>query len=83
MFFVFFTSNTCNYSNTYRESITHFKNKTKIVVAMDKTKIIFEKYWGYLALVAWVGLAVSLELVRTSPLVWMKKPLEAYFLHGQ
>jgi len=34
---------------------------------MDQTKVIFEKYWGYFALFAWVGIAISLDLVRSSP----------------
>ena len=34
---------------------------------MDQIKIIFEKYWGYFALFAWIGLTISLDLVRSSP----------------
>ena len=34
---------------------------------MDQIRIIFEKYWGYFALFAWIGLAISLDLVRSSP----------------
>lgn len=34
---------------------------------MDQIKTIFEKYWGYFALFAWIGLAISLDLVRSSP----------------
>ncbi len=34
---------------------------------MNQAKIIFEQYWGYFAFFAWIGIAISLELVRTSP----------------
>ncbi|MDX1810456.1 MAG: hypothetical protein R3240_00790 [Gammaproteobacteria bacterium] len=34
---------------------------------MDNVKEYFEKYWGWLALAVWVGGAVVLSLVRTSP----------------
>ena len=34
---------------------------------MDQIKIIFEKHWGYFALFAWIAIAISLDLVRSSP----------------
>lgn len=34
---------------------------------MDSFKIAFEKHWGYLALFSWIGIAIAIGLVRTSP----------------
>jgi len=34
---------------------------------MNQTNAIFEKYWGYFALFAWIGLAIFLDLVRFTP----------------
>lgn len=35
--------------------------------SMESLKPILEKYWGYLALFAWIGIAISIGLIRTSP----------------
>jgi len=34
---------------------------------MNQANAIFEKYWGYFALFAWVGLAILFDLVRFTP----------------
>jgi len=34
---------------------------------MNQTKIILQNYWGYIALFAWIGIAIIFDLVRTSP----------------
>jgi len=34
---------------------------------MNQSNAIFEKYWGYFALFAWIGLAILLDLVRFTP----------------
>jgi len=34
---------------------------------MNQLNTHIEKYWGYLALLAWIGIAVGLQLVRQSP----------------
>ena len=34
---------------------------------MNQVNVIFEKYWGYFALFAWIGLAILLDLVRFTP----------------
>ena len=34
---------------------------------MNQTNELFEKYWGYAALVLWIAAAVSLDLVRLNP----------------
>lgn len=34
---------------------------------METLKEYFEKYWGLIALIAWIGIAISLDLIRLSP----------------
>ncbi|MDH3325240.1 MAG: hypothetical protein OEM38_00820 [Gammaproteobacteria bacterium] len=34
---------------------------------MNQANAIFEKYWGFFALFAWIGLAILLDLVRFTP----------------
>ena len=34
---------------------------------MNQSNAIFEKYWGYFALLIWIGLAILLDLVRFTP----------------
>ena len=34
---------------------------------MNQNNEIIQKYWGYFALFAWIGLAITLDLVRLSP----------------
>ncbi len=34
---------------------------------MDSLKTTLEKHWGWLALISWIGIAISIGLVRTSP----------------
>ena len=34
---------------------------------MNRTNELLEKYWGYIALLVWIGAAVALDLVRLNP----------------